>query len=68
MQTGTGSFDESEERTPAESECDDTGSPRNLPIRRKDGKKFSEVYSPAICERLKKSRLGGAPVFDPNDF
>jgi Arc/MetJ family transcription regulator len=48
--------------------CDAQGVPRGLPLRRTDGRKFSEVYSPAMCERLKRNTLGRSLVFDRADF
>lgn len=49
-------------------DCDVAGVPQGLPIRRGDLLKFSEILSAATCERLKRSTLGGALVFDRENF
>lgn len=48
--------------------CDEQGVPQGLPIQRQGLPTFSEILSPATCDRLRNARLGGALVFAPSNF
>lgn len=66
--TGPIQVKEFEAQTAEDLNCE-RGIPRCLPISRDPSlPKFSEILSPALCERLKNSKLGGALVFDPSNF